>query len=73
MVVHRGQHLVEGAAGPGLEVLHGLEGVLVGLLAGAGHTILDHPAEVVGLVPIDERVVDADVGQAAAQEQGVGD
>ena len=37
--------------------------------ARAGDTILDHPAEVVVLVPVDERVVNADVGVAADQDE----
>ena len=38
---------------------------------GAANAVLDHPAEVVRLVPVDEGVVDADIRQSTAHQQSV--
>ncbi len=40
--------------------------------AGAGDVVLDHAAEIVALVGVDEGVVDADIGEAADQDQRLG-
>ena len=42
------------------------------LLARAADAVLDHPAEIVRLVRVDEGVVHAHVGQAAAEQQRIG-
>ena len=40
-------------------------------VAGPTHAILDHPAVVIHLMRIDEGIVHADVGQAAAKDERV--
>ncbi len=70
MPVHGVENLGQRAARPGLQVLHCAERALVSVLARTGDAVLYHSAEVVRLMSVDERVVDTDVGQSAARQQG---
>ena len=56
--------------GVALQVAHRLEGRVVRLVAGAAHAVGDDPYDVVPLMRVDERVVDADVGQHADEHEG---
>ena len=63
------EDFVGGAAGPGLQVLHGIQGRLVPGAAGAADAVGDDPDVEVALMGVGEGVVHADVGQTSDEHQ----
>src|SRR3954471_21824187 len=64
------QDVIAGEPRVALQVTHRLQRRMVGLVAGPAHAVGEYPYDVVALVGVDERVVDADVGQHADEDEG---
>src|SRR3954451_806070 len=64
------QDVIAGEPRIALQVAHRLQRGVVRVVAGPAHTVREDPYDVVALVGVDERVVDADVGQHADEHEG---
>jgi len=55
-----------------LEIFHGPERGVVGVRVRTADTVLHHAAMIVVLLSVDESIVDAQVGEAADEDQRLG-